>query len=133
MSLREKAHAAWQKQQQLKKQELEQRIELEPQVLQETLRRICGDEFEVRVYSEAERVTAEVDGMLFVSTYNERYYLQLPSDFAERQAGVRLWWKCEQCQGHEQSDVIREDYELGDQLERFDPEKSHGCKNRMKG
>jgi hypothetical protein len=128
MSLREKAHAAWQHQQQLKKQELEQRIKLEPQVLQEKLRQICGDEFEVRVYPEGERVIAEVDGLLFVSTYNDRYYLQLPSDWAEQQAGVRLWWVCEKCHGQEQSEVIREDSELGNQLECFTPEKAHRCK-----
>jgi hypothetical protein len=132
MSLREKAYAAWQQQQQLKKQELEQRVKLEPQILQETLRQICGDEFEIKVYPDGEQPVAEVDGLLFVSTYNDRFYLQMPGDWAEKQAGVRLWWRCEKCGGYEQSEVIREIHELGEQIECFNPEKSHTCKNCMK-
>lgn len=130
ISLRQKAGAAWQQQEVKERRALERRISREPLALQEKLRAVCGDEYEIRVDTSGERVTAEVDGLLFVSTYNEPFRIAMPEDMAEQYAGVRLWWRCEKCGDHQQSEVIYQTHELGKQLENFTPEKAHRCRIR---
>ena len=128
LSLRDKAHAAWQQQQIAKQEELEQRVLREPLILQEKLRTICGDEYEIKVDATGTYIVAEVDGLYFVSTYNESHQLSWPAKMAENYTDVRLWWSCPRCGQGERSEAIRTTYELGKQLEKFSPEKSHKCK-----
>ena len=89
---------------------------------------ICGDEYEIKVNATGTPIVAEVDGLYFVSTYNESHQLSWPAEMAENYSDVRLWWSCAKCGKGERSDVVRHTYELGKQLERFLPEKSHKCK-----
>jgi hypothetical protein len=128
LSLRDKAHAAWQQQQKDKQEELKQRALREPLVLQEKLRKICGDEYEIKVNTDGTPIVAEVDGLYFVSTYNEPHQLSWPAAMAENYTDVRLWWSCPRCGKGERSYVIRHTYELGKELESFSPEESHKCK-----
>ncbi len=116
--LREKGSAAWQQHQQSQKHILEQRVQREPLVLQEKLRAICGDEYEISVDTSTAPIRAEVDGLMFVSTYNEPFSLGMPAEMAEEYANVRLWWRCSKCGGSERSDSIKRDYDLGKQLEK---------------
>ena len=127
VSLRDKAHTAWQQQQIAKQQELEERASREPLILQEKLRMICGDEYEIKVNATGAPIVAEVDGLYFVSTYNESPQLSWPAAMAENYSNVRLWWSCPECGKGERSEVIRHTYELGKQLEKFSPEKTHQC------
>jgi hypothetical protein len=128
LSLREKAHAAWLQEQKAKQQELKERALREPLLLQEKLRVICGDEYEIKVDAPGTPIVAEVDGLYFVSTYNEPHQLTWPAKMAENYTDVRLWWSCPKCGRGERSEVIRHTYELGKQLEKFLPEESHKCK-----
>ena len=96
--------------------------------MQEKLRTICGDEYEIKVNTTVTPIVAEVDGLCFVSTYNEPHQLSWPASMAENYTDVRLWWNCPKCGKGERSEVIRTTYELGKQLEKFLPEKSHKCR-----
>jgi hypothetical protein len=128
LPLREKVKKAWQQQQETEKADMAQRVIYEQQFLPKKLREICGDEYEIKMNTDSQSIIAEVDGLKFISTINEPFYLTVPLDMVESLAGVRLWWQCEKCDDTEQSAIITHDYELGMELEKFNAGNSHRCK-----
>jgi hypothetical protein len=96
-------------------------------VLLERVYAICGHDYDVDLSITGWRVIARVDELKFISTYYE-LYKNLPPDSEDRCFGVRLWWKCEKCRQVRTSGVIYTDYDLGRQLETFEPQRSHRCR-----
>jgi hypothetical protein len=125
--LRARAERAWAERQRAEAEGAEERAEVEERVLTAKLVELGAAPNSVRIIRAGARVSAEVEGLRFASTYSDPTLRNLGYDDEPEEHGVVLLKECPRCGREVKGGVVRTPEEVGRELEQLSYIRVHRC------
>lgn len=125
--LRARAERAWAERQRAEEEGAEERAEVEARVLLAKLVELGAVLHSVRITRAGARVSAETEGLRFISTYSDPTLRKLGYDDEPEAHGVVLLKTCPKCGRGVKGGVIRTPEELGRELDQLSHIRVHQC------
>ena len=125
--LRARAERAWAERQRAEEEGAEERAEVEARLLLAKLVELGAVPQSVRIIRAGARVSAEVEGLRFASTYSDPTLRKLGFDDEPEEHGVVLLKSCPRCGREVKGSVVRTPEELGRELEQLSHIRVHQC------
>ena len=128
--MRARAESAWAERQMAEAEGAEERAEVEARLLFAKLIELGAEPHSVSIVRAGARVSAEVEGLRFASTYSDPTLRKLGFDDEPEKHGVVILKNCPQCGWEMKSGVIRTPAELGRELAQLSAVRAHRCQTR---
>ena len=125
--LRARAERAWAEHQKAEAEGAEARAEVEARLLLAKLIELGAAPHSVRIIRAGARVSAEVEGLRFASTYSDPTLRKLGYDDEPEEHSVVILKSCPRCGREVKGGVVRTPEELGRELEQLSVIRVHQC------
>ncbi|MCA1849455.1 MAG: hypothetical protein LC672_00010 [Acidobacteria bacterium] len=126
--LRGRAERAWAEHQKAEEEGAEERAEVEARLLLAKLVELGAAPHSVRIVRAGARVSAEVEGLRFISTYSDPTLRKLGYDDEPEEHGVVLLKNCPRCGWEMKGGVVRTPEDMGRELEQLSAIRAHRCR-----